>query len=336
MRRRKENSMLLPTPFGRLHLGVLDFGLRQQRRRRFSRPLALALALTLLLPAVTLLLPAAASAQENNGSATAGDLAAIRIPTVPAASGPIHTILMFPFADKIAADAPASGFDPDTVGARVENAIKMRLNEIGRYKADSFAPTLPQIQRAVQDSGVSDFSEADAAPPYDSAAKGRKLADEIATDGYLLGAIQSINTDDKTRTVSLTITATLYNTGTGRPVKALAYTGRGVSFSTADDPNLLLQSAINDVAGHVVSSLNADVAQAPIRRDVRAPRHHSAIGAIALGLLVAAAIAIGVTASHHTSHNSGGGTTTTTTTGTGTGTGTTVTSSGPPTPPSGL
>ena len=209
MRRRKENSMLLPTPFG-FHC---------PRRLRFSRPLALALAVSLLLP--TALLPAApASAQASAGSATAGDLAAIRIPTVPAASGPIHTILMFPFASKISADAPASGFDADTVGARVENAIKMRLNEIGRYKADSFAPTLPQIQRAVEDSGVDGLTETDVAPPYDSASNGRKLADEIATDGYLLGAIQSIETDDKTRTVSLTITATLYNTETGRPVKA--------------------------------------------------------------------------------------------------------------------
>ena len=81
----------------------------------------------------------------------------------------------------------------------------------------------------------------------------------------------------------------------------------------------------------MVSSLNADVAQAPVKntKDVRV-RHHSTLGTVALGLLVAAAIAIGVTASHHTSHNSGGGTTTTTTTTT---TGTTVTGGSPPAPP---
>ncbi len=320
MRRRKGNDMIRQTTFG-LFL--------RQRRPRAGRSLALALALSMLLPTAALLLPTAASAQ-GNGSATAADLAAVRIPTVPATDGPIHTILMFPFAPKTDANAPANGFDADTVGARVENAIKLRLNEIGRYKADSFTPTLPQIQRAVQDSGIDGLTEADVAPPYASAQRGRKLADEIATDGYMLGTIEAIQTNEKTRTVSLTVTATLYSTQTGRAVKALAYTGRGVSFSTTDDPAALLQSAINDVAGHVVSALNADVAQAPVRRDVRA-HHKNGVGEVALGLLLAAAIAIGITASHHTSHHSGGTTTTTTTTPV-----VPVTGGGPPTPPGGL
>ena len=310
MRGRKGHTMNRVTLFGSL----------QQRRPRAARPLALALALTLLLPTAALLLPSPAAAQ-GGGSSTAADLAAVRIPTVPVSDGPLHTILMFPFASKVDASAPASGFDADTVGARVENAIKLRLNEIGRYKADSFSPTLPQIQRAVEDSGVDGLTEADVAPPYDSAPRGRKLADEIATDGYLLGTIEAINTNEQTRTVSLTVTATVYSTQTGRAVKALAYTGRGVSYSTTDDPAALLQSAINDVAGHVVSALNANVAQAPVKRDVRV-RHKNGVGEVALGLLLAAAIAIGVTASHHTSHNSSStstGTTTTTTTTTTTG-----------------
>ncbi len=301
----------------------------RQRRPRAGRPLALALALSLLLPTAALL-PAAPAAAQGNGSATAADLAAIRIPTVPVSDGPIHTILMFPFTSKIDANA-AGGFDADTVGARVENAVKMRLNEIGRYKADSFIPTLPQIQRAVEDSGVNGLTEADVAPPYDSSQRGRKLADEIATDGYLLGTIESIQTDEKTRTVSLTVTATLYSTQTGRAVKALAYTGHGVSFSTTDDPAALLQSAINDVSGHVVSALNANLPQVAVKRDVRV-RHKNGVGEVALGLLLAAAIAIGVTASHHTSHHSGTGTTTTTTPVTSV----PVTGGGPPTPPGGL
>jgi len=318
MRRRKGIHMIHATHFG---------SFLRQRRPRLGYPLALALALSLLLPTAALL-PAAA---QGNGSATAADLAAIRIPTVPASDGPIHTILMFPFANKIDSGAPASSFDVDTVGARVENAVKMRLNEIGRYNADSFTPTLPQIQRAVQDSGIDGLTEADVAPPYDSAQRGRKLADEIATDGYLLGTIEGIKTDEQTRTVSLTITATLYSTQTGRAVKALAYTGRGISYSASDDPAALLQSAINDASGHVVSALNANLAQAPVKRDVRV-RHKNGVGEVALGLLLAAAIAIGVTASHHTSHHSGGTTTTTPTTPVTP----PVTGGGPPTPPGGL
>lgn len=319
MRRRKRNPMIQTTLFGPF-----------LRRPRAARPLALALALSLLLPSVALL-PAAPAAAQGNGSATAADLAAIRIPTVPVSDGPVHTILMFPFANKIEANAPADGFDADTVGARMENAVKLRLNEIGRYKADSFVPTLPQIQRAVEDSGVNGLTEADVAPPYDSSQRGRKLADEIATDGYLLGTIEGIKTDEKTRTVSLTVTATLYSTQTGRAVKALAYTGRGVSFSTTDDPAALLQSAINDASGHIVAALNANLPQVAVKRDVRV-RHKDGIGEVALGLLLAAAIAIGVTASHHTGHHNSTGTTTTTTTTTPV----TVTGGGPPTPPGGL
>jgi hypothetical protein len=311
MRRREELD-----PMIRLHTFGRSFSPCRpcsQGRSRASRPLALALALSMLLPsAATVLLPAAAWAQ-GAAPSTAADLAAIHIPTVPAAEGRIHTILMFPFASKVDA-ASANGFDGDLVGAQVENAIKMRLNIIGRYKADSFSPTLPQIQRAVTDSGLAGITETDVAPPYDSAGKGRKLADEIATDGYLLGTIEAIQTNPQTRTVSLTITATLYSTETGRAVKALAYTGRGISYSTSDDPTSLLQSAINDAAGHVVSALNADVAQAPIKRDVKTVHHNNRVGEVVLGVLLAAAIAIGITASHNSGHHGSSGTTTTTTT----------------------
>lgn len=316
MRRRKGNNMTQTTLFG---------SFLRRRRLRTGRPMVLALALSLLLPAAALL-PAVPASAQATGSSTAADLAAVRIPTVPVSDGPIHTILMFPFTSKIDAGASASGFDADVVGARVENAIKLRLNEIGRYKADSFSPTLPPIQRAVQDSGVDGLTETDVAPPYDSSQRGRKLADEIATDGYLLGTIEAIKTDEQSRTVSLTITATLYSTQTGRAVKALAYTGHGISYNTTDDPAALLQSAINDASGHVVSALNANLAQVPVKRDVRV-RHKNGIGEIALGLLVAAAIAIGVTASHHTSHHSSTTTTTTTTTTTP------ITSGGPPPAP---
>ncbi len=296
-------------------------------RRRQSRTLALALAASLLLPPT--LLPAAALAQ-GAAPTTGADLAAIRIPVVPATEGPIRTILMFPFVNKTS-DASNSGFDADIVGARVEDAIKVRLNETGRYKGDSFLPALPQIQRAVQDSGLDGLTETDVAPPYDTSGKGRRLAEQIATDGYLLGTVESIGINQQTRTVSVVVSATLYSTTTGRAVKALAATGRGISFAANDDPALLLQSAVNDAAGHVVAALNADRSQGRpiVVQDVR-PKHHSnKAGEIALGILVAAAVAIGITTTHH--HHSGGNSTTTTTTTTTTGTGGT-----PPAPPTGI
>ena len=43
--------------------------------------------------------------------------------------------------------------------------------------------------------------------------------------------------------------------------KVLAFTGKGVSFNANDDPDSLLQSAINDAAGQIVSALNAGAPQ---------------------------------------------------------------------------
>lgn len=274
-----------------------------QSRISRRRPIALALALSLLTPA---LLPAAALAQ-GAAPVTMSDLSAIRMPVVPVSEGPIQTILMFPFANK-ATDAAGAGFDADIVGARVENAIKTRLNTIGRYKANSFAPNLPQIQRAVQDSGVAGLTETDVAPPYDTAAKGLKLADQLATDGFLIGDVDSISVNPQTRTVSVVVDATLYSTQTGRAIKVLGATGRGVSFNAVDDPAMLLQSAINDAAGHVVAALNADRSQGRqvVVQDVH-PKHRSNAGAIALGILVAAAVAIGLTTTHHHNNSGGGG-----------------------------
>ena len=274
-----------------------------QSRTTRQRPLALALALSLLTPA---LLPVAAAAQ-GAAQTTPSDLSAIRIPVVPVSEGPIQTILMFPFANK-ATDAAGAGFDADIVGARVENAIKVRLNTIGRYKANSFAPNLPQIQRAVQDSGVAGLTENDVTPPYDDARKGRKLASQLATDGFLIGNIDSISTNPQTHTVSVVVDAILYSTLTGRAVKSLGATGRGVSFNATDDPAMLLQSAINDAAGHVVAALNADRSQGRQRvvQDVR-PKHRSNVGAVVLGVLAVAAVAIGLTTTHHHNNSNGGG-----------------------------
>lgn len=305
----------------------MTYRLQTYLRTRSKRSLALTLAFSMLAPtAATALLPAAAFAQS---AASASDLASIEMPTAPVQTGPIHTILMFPFVNGIPSSTAANGFDGSVVGAQVEVAIKQRLNVIGRYKANSFSPTLPQIQRAVADSGVAGITETDVAPPYDTAQKGRKLADQVATDGYLLGTIEAITTDPQTRTVSLTITATLYNTQTGTAVKALAYTGRGVSYNANDAPAALLQSAINDAAGHVVSALNADVTQgrqAKIAPDIKS-KHRRSLGTVALGLLLAAAVAIGISASHHHSSSSSSGT------GTG-GTTMPITGGTPPSPPS--
>ncbi len=159
--------------------------------------------------------------------------------------------------------------------------------------------------------------------------KGDKIATQIGTDGYLLGTIEALNVDPATRNVTLTVSATLYNTETGGAVKSLAYTGHGISYNATDDPDSLLQSAINDAAGHIVSALNANGANTqPVHL---APADftrgsHSNGGSVLLGLLIAAGIGLALSSSHHGSSGSSSSAT-------GTSTGTTP---GVPAPPGGL
>jgi len=271
--------------------------------RRFA---ALALSCALLCPPALCLLPSASAQSEASASS------AVRLPSVPMQTGPIHSILMFPFANAIPATSSAAGFSPEITGARVEDAIKMRLNVIGRYKANSFSPSLPQIQRALLESGVVGLTDSDLAPPYNDAQKGTKIAAQVGTDGFLLGTIENITSDPTTRNVTLTVSASLYNSTSGATVKVLAATGHGISYNVADSPDNLLQSAINDAAGHVVSALNADaVKQTETFAPVDTVRgHRSNGGSILLAFLLATGLGFALSSHHSSSSSSSGGTTT--------------------------
>lgn len=325
---------------------------RTLRRPLGRRVLAAAIALALTCPAPCGLL-SAARAQDvpppvmQAAPAPASDTSptdTVSIPTVPPPAPPIKTVLLFPFANAIPAGSTSGGFNPDITGARVEEAIKQRLNSIGRYKANSFAPNLPQIQRALQESRVEGLTANDITPPYTDPAKGQKITDQVGTDGYLLGAIEALSVDPNSRSVTLTVSATLHSAVTGASVKSLAYTGHGISYNATDDPQALLQSAVNDVAGHVVSALNArSEEQQPIvytrhsqrytsPDEVRGRRSNS--GSILLGLLLATGLGLAISSSHHGSSS----TAATTTTGAGSGGPpgvpvVTVGGGGPPAPP---
>jgi len=302
---------------------------RLSDRCLLKRGLALALAAAMLCPPGGLLVAARAQqappvAQETPAPAAPAlpPGSAIAIPTSPVAVGPIHSVLLFPFASNLAAGA-AAGFNADQVGARVEDAVKLRLNVIGRYKANSFSPTLPQIQRALQEARVEGLSENDLAPPYTDVQKTQKIAAQVGTDGYLLGSIEALRAASGTRNVSLTVSATLYHSENGSAARVLAFTGHGVSYNTTDDPDSLLQSAINDVAGQLVSALNGSLPQQHLASPDSVRGHRSSGGSILLGILLATAVGIAIGSSSHHSNNNGGGGTTTVTTG----------GSGPPAPP---
>jgi len=280
------------------------------------RVLALALAAALFCPPGGLLVAASAQQVPPVGQEAPAPAApalpagsSIVIPTSPVAVGPIHSILLFPFASNLAAGGNTSGFNADQVGARVEDAVKLRLNVIGRYKANSFSPTLPQIQRALQEARVEGLSEADLVPPYNDAQKEQKIAAQVGTDGYMIGTIEALKAAPGTRNVSLTVAATLYHSENGSAARALAFTGRGVSYNPSDDSDALLQSAINDVAGQIVSALNGSLPQHLASPD-SARGHRSSGGSILLGILIATAVGIAIGSSSHHSSNDGGTTTT--------------------------
>lgn len=330
-------------------LTIAQFARSQNKtgRTQTGRCLAFLLAGTLLCPPAASLLPSA-FAQDIPASQPAAPAppsgmavgSSIRIPTAPVQTGPIRTILLFPFSNAIAANGTSGGFSPEITGARVEDAIKLRLNVIGRYKANSFSPALPQIQRALEESRVEGLTESDVTPPYNDSQKATKIAAQVGTDGFLLGTIETISNDPATRNVSLAISASLYNSTTGAPVKVVAVTGHGVSYNVSDSPDNLLQSAINDAAGHVVSALNADsVKQTEAIPPVDYVRGHKSNGAsILLGILLATGLGFALS-SHHSNNNSGGGGSTTPTPTTSPGVPAPPTlnggSSGPPGPPSG-
>ncbi len=290
------------------------------------RPLALGLAVALLCsPAGGMLAPAYAQgaapaippappvAQVSPAPPSASNAGGgIRIPTVPVETGPIRTILLFPFANAIPAADTSGGFNPDIVGARVEDAVKLKLNVIGRFKANSFSPALPQIQRALQEARVEGLSENDLVPPYDDAQKGQKIAAQVGTDGYLLGTIEALRVDPATRSVTLTVAATLRNSVTGGAAKVIGVTGHGVSYNASDDPDSLLQEAVNDVAGHIVSALDSSAPHTEHLTPVRAQsEHRRGGGGFLLGILLATAIGFAISSSHHSSGGGGGGGTTT-------------------------
>ncbi len=278
-----------------------------------KRVVALALSAAFLLPPGTCLLTATQAQDTAPAPASApATTTVIRIPMSPVEAAPIKSVLLFPFANVIPASGATSGFDADVVGARVEDAIKLRLNMIGRYQASSFSPQLPQIQRALSEPSATGqgVTENDLVPPYTNRTTAQRISAQVGTDGYLLGTIEALTLDPKTHNVNLTISATLYSSVTGGPVKVMAYTGHGNSYNPTDDPNLLLQSAINDASGHVVSALNV---QAGPQKQAAAPvdfkrGHRNNDGSVLLGILLAIGIGLAISSSHHHSNNGGGGT----------------------------
>ena len=274
------------------------------------RTVACGLALTMLCPPSGGLILAAQAQSPMTGYNTA--------PSVG-----VKSVLLFPFTNNVPATDPTGGAGIDSVSARLEDAIKLKLNVVARYRATSYSRTMASVQRGLDE--PKGLTQDDITPPFDDPQKAGKIATQTATDDFLTGSIASLKNDPATRKVSLTVAAALYDTQTGAAVKTMVVTGYGVSFNASDNPDALLQTAIDDAAGKIVSEMNALTNNRAVMTVADSQRGKSNAGPTILALLL---IGLGAYALSHRSSGGGSsstGTTTTTTTPTDTG--------GPPSPP---
>jgi hypothetical protein len=251
-------------------------------------------------------------------SVSAAPSASVQAPVAVGAVD-IHSILLFPISNQ------SGSKDNDNTGPLLDDALRLRLANVAKFRIQRFSRLLPSVQVALDSK---DISSADVAGPFSTDSdkeRAAKLADRVGSDAYFLGNVESVTTDATTRKVTVVVTGNLYNTQSGETIKSFGVSGNGVPESATDTAAQVLQMAVNDTASQIASSINGipvidDSATRP-----RAERKKSAAGGAAVALIAGAIL---FAAFHHNGNGSSGGSST--------GGGGTTTPPGPPSPPGGL
>jgi len=205
----------------------------------------------------------------------------------------VPSVLVFPFAAD-AANAPAS------VAPSLDAALVERLNNVGAYKVTRYTKFLAQVQRAIEDRILSDE---DAAGPFDSAAKANTVAQQVDTDDYLIGTIDTLTIDPTNKHVTVEVSAELHNVATGSTIQALACTGTAVPQTSDESADDVTSDAVADAAGKLASALNVNHPTGGGLVAVRRPHRNTVEYVLAAILTGVLAYAIG----HNSTHNSGSG-----------------------------
>src|SRR3569833_520841 len=208
----------------------------------------------------------------------------------------IRSIVIFPIAND-------AGNGAESIAPRIDDAVRLRLDSVNKFKVTRFSRLLPTVQRGLEDK---DLTEQDVAAPFGDDDKDQpraaKIAQRMDVDSYFVGNLDSYKVDSGTKTVTIQVTGTLYFTQSGASAKTVGASVTEKPSSTADDIDTVVQAAVNDAAGQIASGINGlQVAAAPT---VTAPPHHgpSLNGG---GLLIAiAAGALIYAATHHDSSSS--------------------------------
>ena len=251
------------------------------------------------------------------------------VPATPLVPG-IRTIALFATTN----DAGTGG---DVAASAYDNELKMRLNVSGTYQATSFTTRLPAIQRAITESsgGSGSLTSADIKTPVTDPASARRIAEVMATDGYLLDEVDSYKADPSTRAVSVTVSGSLYSTATGSAVRTFAVSGISAPEIAGEDESAVTERAVASAASQIVSTFGVVSKEQKTSELPNSTRGRGGVGGSLL-LIALAGLLIGVLASNlgghgHSSNHSSSSSSTTTTDGTTT---TTTSTTGPPAPPS--
>jgi hypothetical protein len=228
----------------------------------------------------------------------------------------IRSVLLFPIANNAGATA-------SDVGPMIDDAVRLRLASVDKFKVSRFSRLLAAVQQGLADK---ELTEEDVQSPFADDDKDQpraaKIAQRVGVDAYFVGNLDSYKADPVTKTVTLQVTGSLYFTESGVSAKSVGTSVTAKAEDPTDQLDTVVQSAVNDAAGQIAASINA-IPLASMSTVVDTSQHGQKLGggSLLLALLGGALI---YAAFHHDSSSNGGSSS-------GTGGG----STGPPPPPGG-
>ena len=158
-----------------------------------------------------------------------------------------QSLVVFPF------DCVGINAVPETYGEFVASDIRSMLAGNPHYAVFLYKDKLSPIRRAKDDNTL---KNPDVVPPFsDDKSKSLKLAQLLATEYFLVGAIDDCQIDSAKKVAQITLRADLFDAKTGKIVKSFLVTG-----NTPESAKTSEQDELRDIAkGAAVTKLIAEL-----------------------------------------------------------------------------
>ena len=159
------------------------------------------------------------------------------------------SLVIFPFDQNT--EAKVDGF-----GVEIASALRESLGTKSPYSAYIFRDRLPSIKRATDDNTIKAKEEIES-PFAEKPSKAMALAKILATEFFLVGAIEDYTFDSGKNSAQITLRADLYN-ATGKsekPVKTLVITGVTPPGTRATEDDELRAIAAGDAINKLLVEL---------------------------------------------------------------------------------